>query len=437
MSTDTLTTDQVEVERAPTTRDRHPKAGIAYGVLGLIINVIGGWVVSSDDRTVLRLNVTSPDISFAVPTGAAMLVLGVVTLVLGSIMFRGIYRRLYVWASAGAVAALSFSLLLWGFARPDVEVPVESMLAGTLFLALPLILGSLSGVMCERNGVINIGIEGQFLFGAFAGAMVATLASNPYAGIVAAMIAGSLGTMLLAFMAVRYQVNHIVLGVILNVLALGLTGFLFDRLMRDEPFRFNQPGGVPRLGSIIEGVPVLEQLPTMPILGPLLFNQNIFVYLALVAVVALWVALFHTRWGLRTRSVGEHPHAADSVGINVNRFRFWNVTLAGMLSGLGGAVFTIGNSLAFSHNMTAGLGFVALAVMIIGRWNPFGALAGALMIGFLSEVERQMSGMPGGSPIPSEFLSMLPYIATIVVVAGLVGRAKPPAANGQPFSPGR
>ncbi|QSB05829.1 ABC transporter permease [Natronoglycomyces albus] len=432
--TEALTTEKFE--QTESTRDRHLKAGISFALLGAGVAAIAVFAVASEARTVLRLNITRPDVSFAVPTALTMIALGAIAFALGAIMLAGIYRRLYVLATSGAVAAIALALVLWGFGRPGVQVPLESLLAGTLFLALPLILGSLSGVLCERNGVINIGIEGQFLMGAFVGALAATIANNPYIGIIFAMIAGSLTTMLLAVMAVRYQVNQIVLGVILNVLALGLTGFLFDRVMRDEPISFNRPGGVPRLGSVLEGVPVLEKLPTIPLVGPLLFNQNIFVYAALFAVVFLWFALFHTRWGLRTRAVGEHPHAADSVGINVNRFRFWNVTAAGMLSGMGGAFFTIGQTLAFSKNMSAGLGFVALAVMIIGRWNPFGALAGALMIGFLTETQRQMASMPGGSPIPSEFLSMLPYIATIVVVAGLVGRAKPPAANGQPFTPG-
>jgi simple sugar transport system permease protein len=231
--------------------------------------------------------------------------------------------------------------------------------------------------------------------------------------------------MLLALLATKYQVNQVVVGVILNLLALGFTSFMYDQLKKAEGL--NSAFSIPTI--------TWGPLAEIPIIGPVLFQQKIFVYIGLVLVFVVWFLLYRTRWGLRTRAVGEHPAAADSMGVNVNRLRYWNVTAAGLIAGFGGAWFTIANSLAFSKNMTAGLGFVALAVMIVGRWNPLGVLAGALIFGFTTQVARDLDAS-GGSVVPGEFLQMLPYAVTLVVVAGLIGKAKAPAADGVPYNPG-
>src|SRR5690606_24702774 len=262
--------------------------------------------------------------------------------------------RLFKFASAIALVALVIGLLSWSVSEPGMVFRAESILAGAVFLSLPFIFGALSGVVCERSGVINIGIEGQFLMGAFTGVLVANITGNVYAGMLGAMVAGALSTMLLALLATKYQVNQVVVGVILNLLALGFTSFMYDQLKKTEGY--NSAYGVP--SNALEGIG-LGFLADIPVLGPVLFAQNLFVYVGLVLVFVVWFLVYRTRWGLRTRSVGEHPAAADSMGVNVNRLRFWNVTVAGLISGFGGAFFTLANSLAFTKNMTAGLGFVA------------------------------------------------------------------------------
>jgi simple sugar transport system permease protein len=295
-----------------------------------------------------------------------------------------------------------------------------------MIFALPLIFGGLAGTIGERSGVINIAIEGQFIAGAFFAALVATVAASVWFGIAAAMIGGVLVAALLALLAIRFLVDQIVVGVVLIVFALGVTGFLFEQLMARQPSTYNQPSRVPTWE-----VPVLSDIP---LLGPVLFRANVFVYLALAAVALTYVGLFHTRWGLRTRAVGEHPAAADTVGVKVLGLRYGNMLLAGAVAGLGGAYFTLLATTNFNKGMTAGLGFIALATMIFGRWNPVGVLLAALFFGFSRALAVYLGTI--GSQIPSAFLNMLPYLATIAVVAGLVGRARPPAADGRPYVKG-
>lgn len=403
---------------------RKPAQGGTLAVLGALMAL--GALTQLGGRDVLfRLDQTSPGAEWALSASFAVAVLGVLTVLGGALLTYGIQRRFHKTALAVAVTCFALGLLLWAMSPEGVVFRVEAILAGAMFLSMPYIFGALSGVVCERSGVINIGIEGQFLMGAFSGVLVASISGNVYIGIVGAMLAGSLSTLLLALMATKYQVNQVVVGVILNLLALGLTGFMFDQLKKTPGY------------NVAASVPTLDfgPLAEIPIIGPTLFRQNLFVYVGLALVAVVWFLLFRTRWGLRTRSVGEHPAAADAMGVNVNRLRFWNVTAAGLISGFGGAFFTIANSLAFTKNMTAGLGFVALAVMIVGRWNPLGVLAGALIFGFTTQVSRYLD-TAGNSIVPGEFLQMLPYAVTIVVVAGLIGRAKAPAADGVPYNPG-
>ncbi|MGW0328384.1 ABC transporter permease [Nocardia sp. NPDC003183] len=411
---------------------RHGVAGVVLIVLGIGLGILGLLFIDGGRNTTFRLDQTVES-GWTVNTLTIVLILGVVTVVLGGVLAaRPLSRRAHGAIVGIAVAALVIAALSW-VVTPGVGFPVEFVLASTLFLALPFIFGALSGVVCERSGVINLGIEGQFLAGAFTAVLFSSITGSPYAGIVAAVISGMLSTLLLAWLATRFEVNQLVTGVILNLLALGLTGFLFERLMRMD-HSLNQPSTVPRIGGFLHDIG-LGFLTGIPVLGPVLFDQNLFVYVALACVFGLSYLLFQTRWGLRTRAVGEHPAAADAAGIDVNRLRFWNVTCAGALSGFGGAFFTIANNVAFSKNMTAALGFVALAVMIVGRWKPVGALLAALLFGFSSALQRFLNTMPG-NPIPTEFLGMLPYVVTLVVVAGFIGKAVAPAADGIPYRPG-
>jgi general nucleoside transport system permease protein len=286
-----------------------------------------------------------------------------------------------------------------------------------------LTLGALSGVLCERSGVINVAIEGQFLMAAFAGALVGSAAGSLWLGLVAGVLVGGLLGAVLAVLSIRYQVDQIVAGVVLNLFALGLTGFLTDRVLVPNQQTLNTPNVFDPIQ-----IPLLSKIP---VIGPVLFDQNIFVYLMFVLLAVIHVALFRTRWGLRVRAVGEHPRAADTVGIRVLAVRYRNVILGGMVAGLGGAYFTLGSVGSFSKDMTSGRGFIALAAMIFGHWSPIGAFGAALLFGFADALQSILAVL--NVAIPSQFLLMAPYIATILAVAGLVGRVRPPAADGQPY----
>jgi len=305
-------------------------------------------------------------------------------------------------------------------------VPFTGILQGAIMFSVPLIFGSLSGLLCEKSGVINIAIEGQLLFAACVSAVVASISHNVIVGLILAPIAGMLVSLLLAFFAIKYQVDQVILGFVLNVLVIGLTGYIYSKLL--VPY-----GDVWKTGPTFERISI-PQLANLPIIGPVLFNQTIVVYLMYMIVGIIQFALFKTRWGLRTRAIGELPIAADSVGIDVNRLRYKNVLLAGLVAGIGGAYFTLGAVGSFTKEMTAGAGFIALACLIFGKWTPGGAVTAALFFGFTTSLQGNLSII--GVSIPSEFMLMVPYIATIIAVSGVIGRVRAPAADGIPYSRG-
>ncbi len=287
--------------------------------------------------------------------------------------------------------------------------------------AVPIALGGLAGVLSERVAVVIIAIEGMLLAGAFTGALVGSLLGG-FGGLFAAVAIGGLFGFILAALVVTYRVDQIIAGVVINLFVLGLTSYVSSQVFAEHRYLNNAPVfrayKVPLLGDI-------------PVIGPMFFHQNLFVYGALIMVGVATYYLFHTRMGLRARAVGEHPRAADTLGIKVYRTRYINVTLAGMVAGFGGAWFTLGSVGRFDEGMTGGRGYIGLAAMIFGRWHPVGALAAALVFGFADSLQQKLALL--NTPIPSEFLAMSPYIATIIVVAGLVGRARAPAADGQPY----
>ena len=270
---------------------------------------------------------------------------------------------------------------------------------------------------------MNIAIEAQLLFGAFSAAVVATIAGSAWAGLLAAVLGSVLVSVVLAVFAIRYRVNQVIVGVVLNVLVSGLTGFLFATVLEPNAAAFNSPERLPHVR-----IPVLAEIP---VVGPVLFDQSVIGYIMYATVAVVWFALYRTRWGLRTRAVGEHPKAADTLGIPVNALRVRNVLLGGAVAGLGGAFYTLVSVSAFTRDMTAGSGYIALAALIFGRWNPVGALLASLLFGFASNLESILSFL--GTPVPSQFLAMLPYVVTILAVAGLVGRSRGPAASGEPY----
>ena len=325
------------------------------------------------------------------------------------------------WAVLVFGLALIFPVLIVLFAGKTM--PITALLSGSLALAVPLIFGSLAGVLSERVGIVNIAIDGQLLAGAFVSAFIASLTNSLLAGLVGAMLAGALVSWVLATFSIKYVVDQIIVGVVLNVLIVGLTNFLFSTLLASDIATFNQP---PRFDKIL--IPLLGQIP---VIGPVLFNQTLIVYLMYLAVAGVFVALFKTRWGLRVRAVGEYPKAADTVGIKVFATRYVSVMIGGALAGLGGSFFTLGQVGAFGKEMTNGAGYIALAALIFGRWNPIYAAFAALLFGFAQNLQYGLAII--GSPVPSEFLLMLPYVLTVVAVAGLVGKVTGPAAAGKAY----
>lgn len=334
-------------------------------------------------------------------------------------LVRGFGTR---WAVVLGLVALAFTFAFLTWATADKSVSLVGVLQATVQRATPITFAALSGLLCERAGVVNIAIEGMLLAGAFAGAVAGSIFANPWIGVLSAGLVGAALAWLLAVLAIRYFVDQIIAGTVINILSLGITSFLSARVLQTNP-DLNNP---PRLTPF--AIPVLSDIP---IVGPVLFNHNVFVYGMFLLVVAINIALFRTRWGLRVRAVGEHPRAADTVGINVIRIRYTNVILAGVVAGIGGAYLTIGSTGSFDQNMSAGRGFIGLAAMIFGGWNPFGAFFASLIFGFADSLQARLSIL--AVPIPSEFLLMTPYIVTIIVVAGLVGRVRAPAADGKPY----
>lgn len=332
--------------------------------------------------------------------------------------------RVSVWLYVGFGIVWLAALL--GQIGQGTTLSIVLLTTGALSLATPLIYGALAAVIGERVGVANIAIEGQLLMGAFLGAVVGSITNSLWAGVLAGMIGGALVSLVLAAFSITYLVDQIIVGVVLNVLVIGITNFFFSAVLSSNAEELNFPGTFPKIA-----IPVLSDIP---VIGPTLFDQRITTYLMYVLVPVVWFVLFKTRIGLRIRAVGEHPLAADTVGINVNRTRFWTVTVAGLVAGLGGAVLTLGESNAFVREMSNGQGYIALACVILGRWHPGVAALAALMFGFarnLAVVANQ-----AGSDIPADLIATTPYVVTLIAVAGLIGRAVAPAATGKPYAPG-
>ena len=353
--------------------------------------------------------------------GALLLVIGIVSLAINLLKKK---TPFWLIAIFGLIAMMA--LLGWLATGAVQGVQMIFILSNTLVLAIPLILGGMAGIMSERVGVVNIAIEGQLLTGAFVSAVVGTMTGNLYLGMVAAMVAAGLVSMVLASLAIKYLVEQIIIGVLLNVLVIGVTNFLHSAWLDNDSSNLNYPGTFDKIA--------LPFLSDIPVLGQVLFNNRITVYLMFLIVPVLWYILFRTKLGLRARAVGEHPLAADTVGINVGRTRFWWVTIGGMVAGLGGAALTIGNVGSFGREMSGGQGFIALAVVILGRWQPIYVTLSALLFGFTIILRVWANQVSPG--IPVDFITMVPYLVTLVAVAGFAGKVRPPAASGQPYEKG-
>lgn len=330
------------------------------------------------------------------------------------------------WLTAIFGLTAVMALLGWLATGASQGVQMVFILSNTLLLAIPLIFGGMAGIMSERVGVVNIAIEGQLLTGAFASAVVGSITGNLYLGLVAAIVAAGALSIVLASLAIKYLVDQIIIGVLLNVLVVGITNFFYSAWLDNDLQHLDYPGTFPRIT-----IPFLSDIP---VLGQVLFNNRITVYLMFLIVPALWYLLFKTKLGLRARAVGEHPLAADTVGINVGITRFWWVTIGGMIAGLGGAALTIGNVGPFGRGMSGGQGFIALAVVILGRWQPIYVMLSALLFGFTIILRVWANQVSPG--IPVDLITMVPYLVTLVAVAGFAGKVKAPAASGQPYIKG-
>lgn len=353
-------------------------------------------------------------------TGYVVVVLLAIATVYAFVEVRA-SRSVPLWVTSVFAIVFVVGFLTW--AAAGATIPLPGLLVGALGLSVPLVFGALGGVISERVGVVNIAIEGQFLAGAFTSALIASLTGSPWVGLVGALVAGVLVSFVLAAFSIKYLVDQVIVGVVINAFISGLTGFLYSQVLSPNEETLNVGVRFPKVE-----IPVLHQIP---VIGPIFFEQTVVVYLAYIAVAVVTFALFKTRWGLRLRAVGEHPQAADTVGINVTSTRFWNVSLAGAIAGLGGAYFTLDAVGPFTKDMTAGAGYIALAAVIFGRWDPIRATLAALLFGFASNLQNTLGAI--NSPVPSEFLLMLPYVVTIFAVAGLVGQSRGPAASGKPY----
>jgi general nucleoside transport system permease protein len=399
---------------------------IFFLLLAGAILILFGLGSDAAARTTFELNQTGAvSVAWKLPNlvvpsrGTAFLLSAVCAFLGGVQLTRGFGRRANLVLGI-VVFLFVFAFLTW--AARDNSLNLLGMLQSTLLRSVPITFGALSGVLCERSGVVNIAIEGMLLSAAFTGSIVGSATNSLWVGLVGGAIVGGLLAAFLAVLSIRYVVNQIIAGTVINIFALGITGFLSARVL-EQYQNLNDPGRFAPLA-----IPLLSKIP---LVGPVLFDENVFIYIMFFLIVAIYLGLFDTRWGLRVRSVGEHPRAADTVGIRVLYTRYRNVILGGMVAGIGGAYFTLGSVGRFDQDMTAGRGFIGLAAMIFGRWNPVGAFLAALVFGFADSLQTKLSILQ--VPIPSEVLLMAPYLVTIFVVAGVVRKARPPAADGQPY----
>ena len=401
---------------------------ITYGIVllgvGLFIYLIFGLNTEAGLLTTFGLNLAGsqalPVPDLVVPAQLTVMLMA------GICAFFGAFQLARGVKSTGAligVIALTFVIAFLTWAAQGKSFNMTGMISSSLVRATPIALAALCGVISERSSVLNIGIEGIMLIAAQAAVVAASVTDSLFLGLIIALLAGGLIAALHAFLVIRFKVDQVVSGVAINIFGVGLTSFISSRFLGDNTDLLNNSGIFP-----VIPIPVFSKIP---LIGPMFFENNIIIYLTIILVVVMHIMLFYTPWGLRTRAVGEHPKAADTLGVNVYFVRYVNVILGGMIAGLGGAYFTIGSVGRFDEVLTAGKGFIGLAAVIFGKWTPIGAFTSSLIFGFADSLQVKLQILR--VPIPSEFLLMAPYIVTMIILTGVVGRAIPPAADGQPY----
>ncbi|HSR34338.1 MAG TPA: ABC transporter permease [Anaerolineae bacterium] len=393
-------------------------------LVGAVFLLLGGVSTQAGDQSAFTDRILGT--LFSLPSQTTLYAIGALCFfVAGVRLFRfpSSLRTVLNWSVAFLAA---FGFLVWITSGGSMNLP--GMVQATLMAATPLTLGAICGIFCERSGIINIAIEGMMLWGSFAAVAAASIFDNLWMGMLVASLVGGIMAALHAVLSIKYKVDQIISGTVINILAAGGTLFLNVRVL--EPAGWSTPGS---FGLI--SIPVLSDIP---IIGPILFENQPVVYIMLIVLLGANYVIFFTPWGLRMRACGEHPRAADTVGVHVNRMRYISVIVSGLIAGIAGSYFSLGVVGTFEDGMTRGQGFVALAAMIFGNWNPIGAFLAALLFGFADALQVKMQILQPVLPIinqsiPPEFLQMAPYILTIIVVAGVVGRATAPAAEGKPY----
>ena len=394
-----------------------------YAIVGLLALWVGFLRVPADQQTIYKLvfegaTIKLPDLTL--PVGGTYMAAGVISLIVAGIQFRAPSNPAWRRPLAVAIFVLVFAVLtgILGGKQPSLV----GLLLAMVSFSLPIVFAGLAAILSERSGVMNIGIEGIILLGAAATAIGGSLLGNPIAGVAVGAVVGMLLGLLLAILAIRYHVDQIIAGTVLNLAAAGITTFMYTRILQVKP-DLNDPGLV---GST--PIPLLSDIP---IIGPALFNGSFFLYTGFILIVVLQLAIFRTRWGLRLRAVGENPNAAATIGIDVLRVRYLALSAGGAVAGFAGAYLVVVSTGSFQIGMSAGVGFIGIAAMIFGGWKPVGVAGAALVFGFARSAESRLGTV--GVDVPTVFLSILPYVVTIIVVAGLVGRVRGPAAVGQPY----
>lgn len=395
-------------------RKRARSVGFAYLVLAVICF---GIFTRRAGGAGFRISETG---QFTLPAQGLAWALGIVLVALAAAqLYRGLGKASNL-ALALATAAFFMSFLSWAAAGDSFSF--VGMLQDTVSRSVPITLGAIGGILSERSGVINISIEGVLLAAACTSAIAASL-TNLWLGTLAGILTGVALAAVLAVLSIRYKVDQVIVGFAINFFALGITSFISFRVLVPNRDTMN---------NLLPVMPVeLPVLSDIPFFGQIFFVQTIFVYFSFAAVVLATWGLYRTKWGLRTRAIGEYPKAAGTLGVDVNKLRYRNLMLAGAVAGVGGAWWPIGIVGRFDQNITGGRGFIALAAVIFGRWHPVGALCGALVFALAEAVRLKIGNFDTG--IPSEFLIMAPYVVTIIVVAGFIGASRAPKAAGQPY----
>ncbi len=410
-------------------------------IIAIVLLVLGAFIfvqaagIDGDLVTTLTFETTSagetPSVgNIDVPTSSYLRIIGLLFIITGSLNLAELRALRPRRASLGlmVLCGILFIPSVIIAAAAGNETNMTTIVAESLRLATPLAIGAMAGIWCERAGVVNIAIEGMMLFAACFGFTTLFYLRNTglpletaqLLAVIVAVLSGGLIALLHGWLSITFRTDQIVSGTVINILAVGVTSFV-----RRE-YLLSTEAGAAKLGNI--SIPILSDLP---VIGEAIFtNQPIF-FMMFVMLAFTHIVMFYTRWGLRTRAVGEHPHAADTLGINVNRTRWTNVWISGMVAGLAGAWFSLEATGSFNDGMTRGAGFIALAAMIFGKWTPIGAFGAALLFGFSDSLGIRLQMVGVGFPV--QFLQMVPYAVTLVVLAGFIGRASPPKAVGQPY----